>query len=193
MAFVRKWAVLVGICVVALVQLSQVLAGNQSSWKGGGFGMYAGFHPNFAEIWAWPADGSEPVRYTRSARGPAYTSRGLRLCTVRTTRQCLESRMPRENGVPRYRHVELWQRSYDAESSTLTRTLLLSYPTETRPETTSEEPAATLGGPQQPAATPGGPLQPTAAPEATSAASDSSTAGPGAILGPPPSATDSGK
>ncbi len=131
--FIRRWAVLAGVCLVALLQFSQVVMGRQSSWKGGGFGMYAGFHPNFAEVWAWPADGTEPVRFTRAARGPANTSRGLRLCTVRTTLSCLEERMPRDGGVARYRRLQLWQRSFDPATRRLTRRLLLSYPAEAGP------------------------------------------------------------
>lgn len=125
---VRRWAVPIGICLVALFQLAQVLSGRQSSWKGGGFGMYAGFHPNYAEVWAWPADGGEPVRFTRSARGPANTSHGLRLCTVRTTADCLAQRMPRDAGRPRYRRAELWQRTFDSATGRLTRRMLAAYP-----------------------------------------------------------------
>lgn len=125
--FVRRWAVFAGVCLVAIVQVSRVLAGRQSSWKGGGFGMYAGFHPNHAEIWAWPADGP-PVRFTRSALGPANTSRGLRECTVRTTVACLEERMPRDDGRPRYRRVELWERRFDPATGRLTRRPVLAYP-----------------------------------------------------------------
>jgi len=131
--FVRRWAVLAGVCLVAGLQLSQVLAGRQSSWKGGGFGMYAGFHPNYAEIWAWPADGSEPVRFTRAARGPAHTGSGLRLCTVRTTLECVERRIPRDGERPRYRRVELWQRSFHPATRTLTRAMILAYPEARRP------------------------------------------------------------
>ncbi|HSM36571.1 MAG TPA: hypothetical protein VK837_09270 [Longimicrobiales bacterium] len=129
----RRWAVLVGVCGVALYQLTQVLPGHQSSWKGGGFGMYAGFHPNYAEIWAWPADGSNPVRFTRSARGPASTSRGLRLCAVRTTARCLEERMPLDGDQPRYRRLELWQRTFDVPTRRVGRRMIASYPEGPRP------------------------------------------------------------
>jgi hypothetical protein len=131
--FLRRWAVLAGVCLVASFQLAQVLSGRQSSWKGGGYGMYAGFHPNHAEIWAWPVDGSDPVRYTRSARGPANTSHGLRLCAVQTTARCLGERMPREDGIPLYRRIELWQRTFDVSTGRMGRRLIASYPDGARP------------------------------------------------------------
>lgn len=134
MPFVRRWAVPAAACLVALLQLVQVLERRQSSWKGGGFGMYAGFHPNLAEIWAWPRDGSDPVRFTRSAHGPANTSAGLRLCTVRTTAACLEGRVPRDDdGVPLYERVELWERSFDLETRRLSRRLVAEFPAAPRP------------------------------------------------------------
>lgn len=133
MPFVRRWAVLIAVCVVALLQLAQVLARRQSSWKGGGFGMYAGFHPNLAEIWAWPPDGSPPVRFTRSAQGPENTSAGLRLCTVRTTAACLEDRVPRDGDAPRYERLELWERSFDLDTRRLSRRLIATFPESARP------------------------------------------------------------
>lgn len=47
----RKWASASLLVVVALAQFNAVLQEGQSRWRGGGFGMYADFHPNTRSVW----------------------------------------------------------------------------------------------------------------------------------------------
>jgi hypothetical protein len=115
---------------VASWQFYHVVEAGWNTWRGGGFGMYAGFHPSHTEVWVTVRGEPDPQRVLQGASEPEPYARILQGCLVRANRSCLRSalrRMPSNAGVT---EIEIWRLSFDPSSALLRRELL----TETAPE-----------------------------------------------------------
>lgn len=119
--------------VVASHQFYRVHADGLSSWRGGGFGMYGGYHPTQNDLWWTSTETGESVRYTKK-KGVATEDdryRSLRPFLTYVNGPSLSryfSNLPRE--VQETTRVEIWQLDFDPTTGILGRRLLLSEGTE---------------------------------------------------------------
>lgn len=112
--------------LVAAHQYYRVHSANWNSWRGGGFGMYAGFHPAHSEAWLWRDNDEPPIRVERLREGEPDTL-GIQDCLVRVNAGCLSQavhRMPRGAEV---RRIEIWGLSFDSSSTVLRRERLVEF------------------------------------------------------------------
>ena len=109
----------------AVFQLWMVHTQGLNSWRGGGFGMYAGFHPVQNDAWL-RIDDQEPIHFTKSEKSdhPLYRVVRPHLTFPRETELAERLKtLGKENGH-RY-HVVITQLAFDLDSGQLSRTDLL--------------------------------------------------------------------
>jgi hypothetical protein len=118
---------------LALWQFTQVHSQGWNSWRGGGFGMYAGFHPHHGEAWVWFGDSPAPTRIVRHAITPTPLAGLLHTCLVQLTEACLERvqrRLPPTMPVDR---IELWRLTFNPATRVLGRELVAAVGAPRRP------------------------------------------------------------
>lgn len=134
---IRAFAVPIVMVCVATFQLFRVHFDGQTSWRGGGFGMYAGFHPSFNDAWLVRDGTGEALRYTQAKHEKMEPDANLIRPVLphpnhRNVDRVLD-RLPSEwrDGV----RLEVWQLDFDPNTLRLTRRRLTeaSRPTESRP------------------------------------------------------------
>jgi hypothetical protein len=120
---VRAFAVPVVMVCVAAFQLTRVHFDGQTSWRGGGFGMYAGFHPSYNDAWLVRETTGEALRYTQAQNEKLVPDRALIRPVLphpnaRNLHRALD-RLPPEwrTGV----RLEVWQLDFDPRTLRLTR------------------------------------------------------------------------
>jgi len=118
----QRWLVPLLLVTVASVQLARVSFGGQSRWRGGGFGMYAEFHPNKNQIWLRAREHPDvpPVRLTETEGTPA-TRHAVARCLRLRSQACLGELAATLPGDPGPRRLEIWQPAFDARAGTLSR------------------------------------------------------------------------
>ena len=134
LSWFRSHAIPCLLVLVAMHQFYRVQAEGLSSWRGGGFGMYAGFHPRHNEIWLIRTDSGASTRYVkhggtqdhrRAALRPALTY--VNESTLRRARNQLPGD---EQAVS---HLQVWQLDFDVQTMRLTRRLRADMAPETVP------------------------------------------------------------
>ncbi|MEE9576972.1 MAG: hypothetical protein V3W35_06135 [Gemmatimonadota bacterium] len=126
-SWLRRWMLLVVVLLVAAAQLYRVTTQGQSSWKGGGFGMYAGFHPDHSDIWVWYGDDERPTRLARDLDPPETDVSDLLICAVLSTDICLERVHSGLGDSERITRMEIWELDFDPRNRALSRTLVAEF------------------------------------------------------------------
>ena len=118
----QRWLVPLLLVAVASVQLARVSFGGQSRWRGGGFGMYAEFHPNKNQIWlrALGRPDAPPGRLSESEGAPA-TRRAVARCLRLRSQACLGELAATLPRGPAPQRLEIWQPAFDARAGALSR------------------------------------------------------------------------
>lgn len=119
----RAFAVPIVMVCVAAFQLTRVHFDGQTSWRGGGFGMYAGFHPSYNDAWLVREDSGEALRYTQAKHDKLVPDEALIRPVLphpneRNLVRALD-RLPPEwrDGV----RLEVWQLDFDPKTLRLSR------------------------------------------------------------------------
>lgn len=126
MKFLRSYGVALLMVVVACHQFVRVQTQSLSSWRGGGFGMYASFHPRHHDVWVERSDTGEKRRYQKydPAEGdPVFDA--VRWCLTwpnDVNTRVAVSDMP--DGWRSTARVRVYRLGYDPASSRLTRELV---------------------------------------------------------------------
>jgi len=130
----RRYLIPIVLILVTLHQMVRVHPEGLSSWRGGGFGAYGGFHPRHNEAWILRKDNGEKRRYTKYAGTvDDYTAR-IRPCLTYTNERCVRAflqSLPTEEA--RHLRVEIWQLAFDPHTLRLSRRLLLEVEGEGQP------------------------------------------------------------
>jgi hypothetical protein len=119
----RAFAVPIVMVCVAAFQLTRVHFDGQTSWRGGGFGMYAGFHPSFNDAWLVREGSDEALRYTQAKHDKLVPDAALIRPVLphpndRNLARALDSLPPEwRDGV----RLEVWQLDFDPKALRLTR------------------------------------------------------------------------
>ena len=126
----RRWRgfiVPLVLVAIAATQMVRVQFDGLNSWRGGGFGMYAGFHPSHNDAWLIRTDTGETYRYERTGRlstGPFADLIEPNLTYVNERRlERVFEQLPDD-----WRAVsvlQVWTLDFDPESGDLTRRLLV--------------------------------------------------------------------
>lgn len=118
-------------CIAPLVliligahQFYRVQLSRWNSWRGGGFGMYAGFHPAHTDAWLWLEEGRPPVRVATHEDSQELDPRGITDCTVRANEGCLRDALQGTGHGTRVRRIQIWRLSFDPSTGLLRRDLL---------------------------------------------------------------------
>ncbi|MEM1444750.1 MAG: hypothetical protein AAGF84_01735 [Planctomycetota bacterium] len=114
--------------LVAAGQLVAVHFDGLSSWRGGGFGMYAGFHPRHHDAWLFRADTGEAFRYEKSGEhntGPFVAAIRPVLTYANPRRlDAVLGRLPEDwQGESR---LEVWRLQFEPSTGLLTRRLVVA-------------------------------------------------------------------
>jgi len=121
----RVWVVPALLVVVAVHQFYRVHAEGLSSWRGGGFGMYAGFHPRQHDLWVYVAGEQVPRRYTKYGGPGDAVFESLRdSITYRNADDCRDRVSELRAAGVEVERVDLWRLSYDPSGRTLGRELV---------------------------------------------------------------------
>ncbi|MEN1681384.1 MAG: hypothetical protein AAGJ46_17515 [Planctomycetota bacterium] len=130
MFFLRNYSVATVMALVAATQLFVVQTQGLVSWRAGGFGMYASFHPRHHEAWVTTGDGGEPVRYTKyDAAADCEVYRAIRHCLTWPSNLRLDEALlglPEE--LRQATRVRIYRLNFDPSSGVLSRKLLAESP-----------------------------------------------------------------
>jgi hypothetical protein len=122
----RAFAVPIVMLCVAAFQLTRVHFDGQTSWRGGGFGMYAGFHPSYNDAWLVRESSGEALRYTQAKHDKLVPDAALIRPVLphpneRNLVRALDGLPPEwRDGV----RLEVWQLDFDPKTLRLSRRLL---------------------------------------------------------------------
>ena len=114
--------------IVALHQMYRVQIEGLCSWRGGGFGMYASFHPRHHELWVTNADTNQTVRYAKYDDNVSQQYRAVRpLLTWPTKTQAAQAlaRLPEEHEATT---VSVYRLDFDPVDCVLKRKLMAKAP-----------------------------------------------------------------
>lgn len=129
MNYIRNYGVAAVMVVVAMHQMFRVQTQDLSSWRGGGFGMYASFHPRHHDAWVTHRDTGESVRYQKYDDFTHSEYLAIRpVLTWPTDFQLARAvdRLPEEERTDM--EVEIYRLDFDVETCVLKRKLLASWP-----------------------------------------------------------------
>ena len=131
MRAIRAYTIPVVMTLVACHHFYRVQAENLVSWRGGGFGMYASFHPRQHEVWIERSDSAPPERYAKyvgDTGGVFYAVRPTLTwpsdARIRVAWDALEELGHPAEGVAVYRLA------FDPKTCVLTRVRLARAPSE---------------------------------------------------------------
>ena len=127
----RKYGVAILMIVVASHQLYRVQLQGQSSWRGGGFGMYASFHPRHHDAWVHHLDSDEFVRYQKYDDSSQPEFLAVRPVLTWPTDEQLARAMENLPESDREKlEAHIYRLEFDVPSCVLSRKLLASWPQE---------------------------------------------------------------
>ncbi|MEM6915551.1 MAG: hypothetical protein AAF491_03200 [Verrucomicrobiota bacterium] len=124
----RYWVALL-LLGVASHQFYRVHAEGLSSWRGGGFGMYGGYHPRQNDLWWTDLETGQSTRYTKKKGKATEDERypSLRPFLTYVNGPALNhyfSQLPER--VQETTRIEVWRPDFDPATGVLTRHLLIS-------------------------------------------------------------------
>jgi hypothetical protein len=116
---------IVMVCVAAF-QMVRVHFDGQTSWRGGGFGMYAGFHPSYNDAWLVRPGSGAALRATQTKHETMMPDAALIRPVLphpneRNLNRALDTLPPEWRDGTR---LEVWQLHFDPQTQRLTRRLL---------------------------------------------------------------------
>ena len=119
----RRYAVPVVMALVATWQIVRVHTQGLSSWRGGGFGMYARFHPRTNDLWL--CHGDDCYRYTKyDGRADEFTPH-LRRCLTLTNEKTLRQALSWLPCSEEHTHsLSVYRLDFDPVKMTLSRKVL---------------------------------------------------------------------
>ncbi len=148
----RAWLVPAVMVAVAATQLVRVHFDGLNSWRGGGFGMYAGFHPRHHDAWLIDTATGEAFRYEKTGKhntGP-HAELIRPILTHPSQRRVDEALASLPDGWKDLGRLEVWRPTYDTSTGRLGRRLIATSAATTPGTTKDDEPSAseaeTTGG-----------------------------------------------
>lgn len=114
---------------VAMVQLWCIESDHLSRWRGGGFGMYAEYHPNLYQVWL--AQGEQRRRLGIQDDGACQVQPAVELCQRWRTEACLAlvarcMRRP-DNHHQGLTQLEIWAPRFHLARAVLVRQRIAAY------------------------------------------------------------------
>lgn len=127
--FLQRYGVPILLTTVAIHQFYRVHAEGLSSWRGGGFGMYGGFHPRHHDLWWIDLETGEKTRFTKEKGVATEDHRypGVRPFLTYVNGPALKryhESLPPE--IQKKTVLQVWQLNFEPETGTVSRKLLIS-------------------------------------------------------------------
>lgn len=127
----RSYGVAIILLVVATHQMYRVHFQGWNAWRGGGFGMYSGFHPRHTDIWIERTDTGEARRYAKyEGTKDALTSRVRPNVTHVDAERLGELKQHFDENERPHVRITTVQLDFDPHSLTLQRRTLAESPAE---------------------------------------------------------------
>ena len=101
---------------VALIQLLLSQSSTLSRWRGGGYGMYTTFHPNFTQIWL--IENNKQTRLDTVVHpvplwyNPDASTKILQTCQRWPTQSCLQQLTKQLHHNTSYQRIEAWRPTF---------------------------------------------------------------------------------
>ena len=127
--WLQKYGVALLMASVALHQLVRVQTQDLVSWRGGGFGMYASFHPRHHDAWVTRSESSEPTRYQKYEGPQDEIFHAVRTCLTWPSQDQADQAIAKLK--PEIRDqitLEVYRLEFDPERSIVSRKLLTQAP-----------------------------------------------------------------